>query len=170
MQRTLTIDIDATADAVWHILAHRYCEVADWTDAVKRSWPMTADMVPDDVTVAPAAPFPGRMVVTPLGQLAEVLIDWDEEARSFTFVALGVPGIVTRSTDKTTVTPTGPASCRVSLDVEMELWGPLSLLDPVLKRSISSVLIPFLEDLKRTAETPASSGAGTVGMAGALPA
>ncbi len=153
MNRTLLIEIDAPADKVWSILAHRFCDVADWTDAVQRSWPLERELVPPDVEIAADAPFPGRMVVTPLGQLAEVLTEYSDEQRVFTFVALGVPGIVGRSADRTTVTELGPSSCRVSLDIEMVLKGPFKVLDPILKSRIGKVLNPFLEDLKHFAET-----------------
>jgi len=151
MKRTLTIDIDAPAARVWDILAHQYCDVAAWTDAVQKSWEMDASLVPPNVVVAPEAPVAGRMVVTPLGQLAEVLIEYSEYERTFTFLALGVPGIITRSTDTTYVVETD-TGCRVELHIEMVFKGPFKLLDPVLKRRIGNVLNPFLADLKRHAE------------------
>ncbi len=153
MQRTLEITIDAPAEKVWDILARRYCEIAGWTRAVQRSWPMRQEQIPPEVQVAPAAPFPGRMVVTPLGQLGEVLTEYSEPERSFTFLALGVPGIVTRSTDRTTVHALGPSRCRVTLEIELLLWGGFRILEPLLKRRIARALQPMLEDLKHFAET-----------------
>jgi hypothetical protein len=121
---------------------------------VERSWVMEPEQVPSDIRVARTAPVPGRMVVTGLGQLAEVLVEYDEPGRSFQFVALGVPGIVSRSTDRTTVVSLGPNRCRVSLEIEMLLWGGFRILEPLLKRRIGSVLQPFLVDLKQFAEAP----------------
>ncbi len=153
MQRTLATTIDAPAELVWDILAHRYADVAEWADMVERSWVLAPEQVPDDVQVAPTAPVPGRMVVTRLGQLAEVLVEYDEAGRTFTFMALGVPGIVSRSTDRTSVVPRGPHQCIVSLEIEMLLWGGFRVLEPLLKLRIGTALTPFLADLKSYAET-----------------
>jgi hypothetical protein len=155
LQTQLAIDIDVPADTVWRILAHRYCDVAEWADLVERSWPMTPEEVPSGVQVAATAPVPGRWVVTRLGELAEVLVDWSEDDRMFQFVAYGVPPFVTRSANRTTVVSVDKGRCRVTLDLEMVLWGPLKVMDPVLAKRIGWVLGPFMADLKRTAETDA---------------
>lgn len=152
MKHTLDIDIAAGPDAVWHILAERYCEIADWTDAVQRSWPMTAADVPDGVTVAADAPVPGRWVVTPAGELSEVLTAYDPATRSFTFAGFGMPAIVTCAINRTTVCGTGDRRCRVTLDVEMRLWGPLRIFEPILKLRAGKAFGSLLTDLRRHAE------------------
>lgn len=152
MRRLLEITIDAPPERAWHILAERFTAIADWTDAVERSWPMTADDAPDALTVAPTAPVPGRWVVTPLGEFGEALTAWSDTERSFTFEAFDTLPILTRSSNRTTVHAEEPHRCRVTLDVEMRLWGPLRLFEPILERRIGKALGPLLTDLKRAAE------------------
>jgi hypothetical protein len=118
---------------------------------------MQPEQVPPDVQVAPEAPVPGRMVVTALGQLAEVLTAWSDAERSFTFVALGVPGIMARATDTTRVVVTGPTTCRVELHVEMQLRGVARALDPLLSWRAEHAFAPFLDDLAQHAQARAGA-------------
>ena len=144
--------INAPADRVWEIIAHRFVDVADWAAGVKSSTEASADEAPADFQIAPSAPVAGRTTDAGL-VLKEFFVEYDEAAKQFTFRAAGLPRIIKLSQNTTTVVPTGDGACRVVFDIHMDLLGPFAALSPVLKKRLAKGLEPVQLDLKVYAET-----------------
>ena len=136
MQLQLQKEINAPADKVWDILAHQFADIATWATSLDYSRPVQLSDLPANVSVHPEAPIAARATPNPLGELIEVLIDYSEEHKQFTFLALGLPPIIRNATNTTHVKATSTDSCVVTFDVNMEFKGFFRLLDSVLRRRI----------------------------------
>ena len=156
MKLLLEQEINASAEKVWGILAHQFADVADWTDTLAYSRVITEDEIPNGMTVAPTAPLLGRATPNPLGELIEVLVQYSEDDMQFTFLAGGLPPIVSKAGNTTTVTPKGDDKCIVTFDVEMNFKSIFKLLEPLVRRRIlTSKFGPnvVIRELKNYAES-----------------
>ncbi|MEM7028571.1 MAG: SRPBCC family protein [Chloroflexota bacterium] len=131
-------EVNAPADEVWAVLAHRFAEIGDWAPNIEWSRAITQDQIPDGFVVAPSAPVPGRVTPNPLGDVSEVLTVYSEEERAFTFDADGLPAIVTHTTNSTRVTELDDGRSLVTFDVDMGLVRPFNVLAPLIEGRIQT--------------------------------
>ena len=131
-------EIDAPADQVWAVLAHRFAEIGEWAPGIETSRAINLDEVPAGFTVAPNAPVPGRVTPNPLGELTEVLIMYSEDDRTFTFDTAGLPPIVTQAVNTTRVTKLDDGRSLVTFDIEMSFVRPFNVLGAVIQRRLQT--------------------------------
>ncbi len=127
-------DVEASADKVWGVVAHRFAEVGEWAPNIETSRAITLDEVPPECIVAPEAPVPGRVTPNPLGDLTEILIMYSEDDKTFTFDTAGLPPIVTHAINTTRVTELDSGRSKVTFDIEMGFARPFNIISPVMQR------------------------------------
>lgn len=137
MKLHLEQEINASADKVWNILGHQFADIAIWSN-LEYSRAITTDEVPDGFKAATDAPVPGRATPNPLGELIEVLTHYSDSDRQFTFLGLGLPPIISRAENTTTVIEKGENQCLVTFDIEMDLKSIFKIIDPLLKRRFAT--------------------------------
>lgn len=152
-------DIDAPADEVWEVLGHRYTEIDAWAALVPESREATPDELPADMTPAPTAPVPARTCVTGFGTLTEVLVAYDDDARSFTFQPTGLPGMIASSQNATVVEATGDGTSRVVMHIHMVPQGIGRVMKPMLGKKFEQGLSELLLDLEHYVESGTPSPA-----------
>jgi hypothetical protein len=130
-QLTTHLTIDAPAGHVWQVIGPGFARIGDWATSVPAS---TAIPVPARAPVAPAAasaPVTGRACSTGtrlVPRVTETLIGYDEQSRTLTYQAVGLPAFITTASSTWTVTPAGEAACRVTLTAHFQTRGVLGLL------------------------------------------
>lgn len=155
MRVYLQQDINASAETVWKIVGQQFANVADWASSLDYSKAIDAEDVPAGVHVAQTAPVAGRTTPNPLGELVEILTHYSDDDRTFTFTTFGLPPIITRMDNTTTVVELAPNLSRVTFTIEGELRGPFKLIGPLLQRRFATSKrgpAGVIEDLKRFAE------------------
>ena len=151
MHLHLETEINAPADTAWQALGPSFAQIDEWASFVQTSRPIDRSEVPDDLTVDPTAPVPGRETTTK-ATLIEVLTNYDDAGRTLTFHGVGVPRIVTRARNVQSIRTTSPTTSTVVFEVDFDLWGPFRIFDPILRRRMAATFGDVQADLKRHAE------------------
>ena len=155
MKIHLRAEIAAPADATWEVVGRRFAEIAEWSSAVETSRTIAVSEVPASFAVAPDAPVPGRGIPNPLGEVVEVLTQYSDDERTFTFEANGPAPIFSHTQNTTKVTSQGANSCLVTTDLVLSPRGVFKLIQPLLaKRFQTSGRGPagVIKDLKQHME------------------
>lgn len=147
--------INAPADVAWQILGAEFAEIDQWASFVKTSKPLGSSDVPASLTIAPGAPVPGRETKTK-ATLREFITAYDDERRTLTFDADGLPPIVRRGRNVQSVRPDGEDACTLVFDIDFDFVGPFKVLGPVMRRRMGDSLGGVMDDLKAEAERRAS--------------
>ena len=156
MELQIKQEINAPADRVWDIVGRQFATVDKWSRAVATSRTLTMGEIPAGLQPAPAAPVPGRATPNPFGELKEVLTAYSDDARTFTFVATGLPPIIRQAQNTTRVQALGPGKSLVTFDVKMVPWGIFKVIDPLLRRRFATSArgpAGVMQDLKAYAES-----------------
>jgi hypothetical protein len=143
-------DIDAPAATVWGLLAHDYVAIDAWEHRVQASRAMTEADLPAGVVAHADAPVVGRIVNTGLGEIAETLIEYDEDGRSFTFHAAGLPPILRYAQNTQSVVDLGDGRSRVTFDIY--LVPKRGLPKKMLAKKFSQGLSRTLDDVAAAVE------------------
>ena len=154
MQLHLETPIDASADAVWAVLGRDFAGIERWSSTVEASRPIDKSEVPSGLEVDPSAPVPGRETTTKI-TLIEVLTAYSDNARSLTFVGVGLPPIITEASNVNSVRPTGENSSVAVFDVSIDFKGPFAIIAPLLKRRMAKTFGIVQHDLKAFVESGA---------------
>ena len=153
VELTLETEIDAPADEVWAVLAHRFAEIDEWSPTVKDSVALTADEIPGDVAPAANAPVPARTTVTGPGvTFTEVITDYSDDAKQLTFAGTALPFVLEAATDTQSVVPLGPDRSKVVFEVEMRPIFLLKPVVPVLSKRVASTFGTIQNELKTYVE------------------
>jgi hypothetical protein len=143
MEFKKNLNINATADRVWGVVAHDFDRVGMWSSGVASSGPNIAAHVPDGATVG------GRICATPgFGDLKETFTEYSEENKQFTFVVSGMPSFITLAQSTVQVQATGLESASVSLHIEMETNALGRVMGPMFAIKLKTTLNTFLDELK----------------------
>lgn len=134
MELKIRQEINAPADKVWDVLAHQFAEISEWSPRISSSRSIDFDEVPAGFKVAEEAPVPGRVTPNPLGELTEVLTQFSEAKRSFTFEVAGPAPLFSHTANSTKVVATGANQCLVTFDLQLTPKGIFNLFSPLLKR------------------------------------
>jgi len=105
--------------------------------------------------VAKDAPVPGRVTPNPFGELIEVLTQYSEANKSFTFEVSGPAPIFSHTANHTKVTAQGTKQSLVTFDLQLTPKGLFKLFTPLLKKRFqTSKLGPagMIMDLKALVE------------------
>ncbi|MCA9890338.1 MAG: SRPBCC family protein, partial [Anaerolineae bacterium] len=149
MKLSREIIVNASADAVWKVLAHEFGSVGEWASGVAHSVANHALAIPEGATVG------GRVCQVPgFGELNESFTAYDEQGKTYTFEAKGLPFIVRAAHNTWRVQPLGNDKCRVSFAAEMQLMPVVGLLAAVPMRvQLGTLLKNAVEELKYYVET-----------------
>ena len=143
MEFTKNLNIDASADRVWEVVAHDFDRVGMWSSAVASSGPNIDAVVPDGATVG------GRICATPgFGDLQETFTEYSEENKQFTFVVSGMPSFITLAQNTVQVQSTGSETASVSMHVQMETNALGKVMGPMFAIKLKTTLSTFLDELK----------------------
>lgn len=145
--------IDAPAEKVWDVLAHQFASIESWASVVDRSRPIDLSEVPDGVKVADEAPIPGRETKSRVVEAKEVLVQYSESGREFTFSTVDLPPFLGVAENRSRVTPVGSDGCVLSFDIHVEPRGPFKLMTPLLKKRMTNSFTTVQTDLKVFTET-----------------
>jgi len=140
------ITIDAPADEVWRVLAHRFGDVSLWASSVSGStWEpsATGDPVGSE-----------RSCATSFGNLRETIVRYDEGGRSLSYRAEGLPSVVAEGVNNWEVRPLDAGRSVVSMQAEFKLKPGIGLvMGPVMRLQLGKVLGKTSEELKHYVET-----------------
>jgi hypothetical protein len=128
---TTHLTIDAPAGQVWGVIGPGFARIGEWATSVPAS---AAIPVP-----APAAASPGAVRAPVMGRtcstgtrlvphITESLTAYDEQSRTLSYQAGGLPAFITTARSTWTVTPAGEATCRVTVTGHFQTRGVLGLL------------------------------------------
>ena len=143
MEFKKNLNINATADRVWDVVAHDFDRVGMWSSAVDSSRPNIDAAVPHGATVG------GRICATPgFGDLRETFTEYSEENKQFTFVVSGMPSFITLAQNTVQVRSTDPDGASVSLHIQMETNALGKVMGPMFAIKLKTTLNTFLDELK----------------------
>jgi Polyketide cyclase / dehydrase and lipid transport len=122
---TSHIIIDAAAESVWEVVAHRFDRIGDWATAIPSS---TATAEPSAV----GAPVAGRVCHTGLRQAPEVtetVMAYDNTDRTLTYQATaGLPAFIALARNQWQVTALDDGRTQVTFAAHVEVRGLLGRL------------------------------------------
>ena len=134
MELQIKQEINATADEVWKVLAHQFADISEWSPTIESSRAIDQSEVPAGFKAAEEAPVPGRVTPNPLRELTEVLTEYSEENKSFTFEVAGPAPLFSHTANHTKVIAQGANKSLVTFDLQLSPKGIFNLFSPVLKR------------------------------------
>lgn len=138
-----SIEINATPERIWSVLAHDFAKVGDWTSVVLTSAPNTDVGAPDDATVG------GRVCTAPgFGDVKETFTTYDEAGRKFSYKADGLPGFVKNVTNSWSVTAQGENTSMVAMKMNLTTGGIGKVMTPILKNQMGKAGSTMLDELK----------------------
>lgn len=147
MEIARTITINAPADHVWDLLANRFHHVGQWASIINESKALA--------TTTGQAGVADRVCDTPDGVFKEQMTAFDEERRTFSYLAYeGLPGFVREGGNNWGVRDLGNGKTEVNMRMRFDL-NPVAnvLMGWMLKRQMSKAGEGVLDDLKVFAET-----------------
>ena len=123
IKRDAKIEISASADDLWKILADEFTEVSKWVDAVITSGPNPA--APDGVN---GSRYGGRVCdVQGLGKTEEVLTAYDADSHTFSYsvAAANFPDFLTKLENTWSVEPVSQDRAKVKAQFPKCMHGLL---------------------------------------------
>ena len=148
MKLNKSIQINAPASVVWHLIAHEFQNVSKWSSSVTHSEEVTGRIILEDADVS------GRVCKSPYGDQIEAFTHFDEDGMTFTYEPEGQTFIVPRAANTWKVEAMGDGACVVSLNLEVELLPVIGILVHIpLQIFLRKVLRENMEELKYYVET-----------------
>ncbi len=145
--------INASADVVWAILGGEFVEIADWASMLEKSENIELSDLPDDIKIASSAPVPGRKTYSERLDVIEALTSYSDENRSFTFQGVGLPKVMVKMQNTTSVTPVSNNTCIVKMHIKMELKGMGRLMSGKMGKNFNKMLNQLFIDLDKYASS-----------------
>lgn len=142
MEIARSVTINAPAADVWDLLANRFHEVAQWASIINESDALS--------TTTGNAGIADRVCDTPDGVFKEQMTSFDEERRTFSYLAYeGLPGFVREGGNTWGVRDIGGGKSEVNMRMKFDL-NPIAdvLMGWMLKRQMSKAGEGVLDDLK----------------------
>ena len=150
MKISKSIQINAPANTVWHVMAHEFENVSQWSSSVTHSEKTIGRNILDGADVS------GRVCKSPYGDQTEAFTHFDEAGKTFTYEPEGQTFLVSRASNTWQVesTGTGNGACLVNMNLELDL---LPIVAPIMYVPmwifLRKVLNENLEELKYYTET-----------------
>ncbi|MEM9950205.1 MAG: SRPBCC family protein [Chloroflexota bacterium] len=144
--------INVPASDVWHILAHQFDRIGEWSSGIEHSSPNLKAIKLDD------APMAGRVCDVPaFGKIEETFIAYDEQAKTYTYEArVGLPFFVTSAQNSWQVNAIDANTCSVRFDAELTLIPFVGVILAIPMRiRLARIIKNITEELKYYAETGA---------------
>jgi len=140
------IIINAPAEKVWDILAHKFTEVGIWARSIPKS------VVNNDAQIVNGSPVGGRLCDTSIGKISEEFTAYDEEGMTFSFkgviTSIMLRGVI--STNAVVAIDANTSKVTVTPEVDLKILG--ILMYPLIKMNLSKTIDEVLADLKYFAE------------------
>jgi hypothetical protein len=130
-QLTTHLAIDAPAGQVWQVIGPGFARIGDWATTIPASAAIPASAPAAATPVAYRAPVLGRTCragTRLVPDITETLTDYDEDRRTLTYQAGGLPAFITSARSTWTVTPAGEAACQVTVTGRFQTRGVLGLV------------------------------------------
>jgi hypothetical protein len=130
-QLTTHLAIDAPAGQVWQVIGPGFARIGDWATTIAASAAIPAPAPAAATPVAYRAPVLGRTCRTGMRlvpSITETLTSYDEQRRTLTYQAAGLPAFITTAASTWTVTPTGETTCRVTVTGHFQARGVLGMV------------------------------------------
>jgi hypothetical protein len=144
------LDIGASADEVWALVARCFDGIADWAGAVKESRPD-----PDAPAMA-GVPVAGRVCRSRVPGFAEVrerIVAYDERAMDLSYELVDPPRLLAAARSRWQVTPIDGQRSRVRWEGAVELRGLLGRVVALPVRiGLQRLAARTVEDLRRHVE------------------
>ncbi|MEL6408455.1 MAG: SRPBCC family protein [Chloroflexota bacterium] len=149
MKLARSITINVPAEKAWHIVAHDFANIGDWSSGVAKSENNVKAHVPDEATVG------GRVCTVPgFGQIRETFTQYDARNMRFTYEAKGMPFFVKSAHNSWKIEAVDANTSRASFQVEMILLPVIGAVMSIPMRiQLTSLLDDIVEELKYFAET-----------------
>ena len=140
--------INASADDVWEVLGKKFDSIDEWSSTIESSELVKFSEVSTSIKVAKESKIAGRRTVSKRIKATEILTEYSDQLREFTFVADETPAFIKNASNHTTVVDLGAGECEVVFDITIKLGGPISLLKNVFKKKLTSTMKVVHNDLK----------------------
>ena len=117
--------MEAPAERVWEIVAHRFADVGQWATAIPVSRPSS------EPARDPGSPVAGRVCETGVSlfpEVEETIVDYDEAGRRLTYRGAGLPAFIAEARNRWSVVPVDDQRTSVRLDATVETRGLLGRL------------------------------------------
>ncbi|HET9142303.1 SRPBCC family protein, partial [Actinophytocola sp.] len=143
--------MEAPAEAVWEVVAHRFDRMGEWATAIEAS---TALAGAPGTQGAPVAGRVCRTGVRLVPEVAETIVAYDEVGRTLTYEATsGMPGFVRQARNRWQVTALDGGRSRVAFNAQLEVRGLFGwLARRVLLARVGRSGGQVLDDLKHFVE------------------
>jgi Polyketide cyclase / dehydrase and lipid transport len=128
---TTHLTIDAPAGQVWQVIGPGFARIGDWATSIPASAAIPAPAPAAASAAVASAPVTGRTCSTGtrlVPRIAETLTGYDEQRRTLTYQAGGLPACITTTRSTWTVIPAGETGCRVTVTGHFRSRGVLGLL------------------------------------------
>jgi Polyketide cyclase / dehydrase and lipid transport len=141
------ITINASANKVWHVLAHDFSNIGQWASAIPESQAVTGLPAPEGAEVG------GRVCATAVpgfGDVQERFTYYDEPSMRFGYQATeGRPWFLKHAENHWVVRSLGPNTSMVEAQAEIDVsFFPGWFLAPLLKLQMGRAGVQLLEELK----------------------
>lgn len=142
--------VRAPAARVWRILGEEFMSVGRWAAPITSSCAVTPEVAPTvgstrACSIEPFGPFEG--------EIHERLVELDHERMVLAYTAVrGMPGFVTRATNRWSVEHVDGDRCRVVTSATLDLAGPMALAACVVRWQLGRAGARVLEELRHYAE------------------
>ncbi|WP_299508237.1 SRPBCC family protein [uncultured Roseobacter sp.] len=149
MQITRSMEVAASAEHLWKILAEDYAKVGQWARAVRSSEPNTAVVPLKGATVG------GRVCTASIGDVIETIRTFDVENHILAYdaKAKAMPFFVRNLSGRWELHEVGSVT-EVDLSFVADLMPPFDvLMGWAIRRQFNTAIDETLEDLKLLAET-----------------
>jgi hypothetical protein len=146
-QITSQTTIDVPATQAWHVLAHQFDQIGQWTSLIPQSQPVSDIPAPDGALVG------GRMcspAIAGFRAVQERFTSYDEAGMRFSYAATdGLPWVITRAENDWSVQPLTASRTLVEARAEVALRPfPGIFLRPLLRLQLQRVADRVAEELK----------------------
>ena len=147
-------DINAPAEEAWDILGRQFADIDKWSSTVESSRIPGQEEIPEGLVPASEAPVPGRITVSKVVEATEILVDYSEQQREFTFRATGFPSfMVSYMANTSKLFERGPAKSTVVFDAELRFTAPFFFMKPIMQSRMTSMFGVLQGELKTYVET-----------------
>jgi len=146
MKFSKDIIINAPAEKVWDILAHKFADVGTWARSISHS------VANHDLPKVNNSPVGGRLCNTSIGKISEEFTAYDEEKMTFSFKGVITSKMFTNVISTNLVTPIDENTSKVTVTPGIDLTMIGTLMYPMIKMSLSKTINEVLSDLKYFAE------------------
>ncbi|MBX2901657.1 MAG: SRPBCC family protein [Cyclobacteriaceae bacterium] len=138
------ITINKGIEEAWKVLGHEFAHADRWASSVKHSQARDSKTLNGSTCSERGCDIPG------MGSIKEKLLKYSNEDHVLSYqVYEGMPSMVKFMSNTWKLFPTGPNSCKLTMQMEMETGGLMgALMKPMMKMQMSGMAGNIVEDFK----------------------